>query len=71
MTTTLNTVLRTSVIDTIASVLSRYGLVIVIGWIGALKFANYEAHQIQPLWPTVPSWAGSTTFSRPTPSRRC
>ena len=49
MTTTLNTVLRTSVIDTIASVLSRYGLVIVIGWIGALKFANYEAHQIQPL----------------------
>jgi len=36
-------------IDAIASVLSRYGLVIVIGWIGALKFANYEAHQIQPL----------------------
>ena len=36
-------------IDAIASVLGRYGLVIVIGWIGALKFANYEAHQIQPL----------------------
>ena len=36
-------------IDAIASILGRYGLVIVIGWIGGLKFANYEAHQIQPL----------------------
>ena len=36
-------------VDTIASILSRYGLVLVIGWIGALKFANFEAHQIQPL----------------------
>src|ERR1700739_1098557 len=38
-----------STIETIAGVLGRYGLVVVIGWIGALKFANYEAHQIQPL----------------------
>jgi reactive chlorine resistance protein C len=30
-------------------VLGRYGLVVVIGWIGALKFANFEAYQIQPL----------------------
>lgn len=36
-------------IDAIASILGRYGLVVVIGWIGALKFANFEAHQIQPL----------------------
>ena len=36
-------------IETIAGLLGRYGLVIVIGWIGALKFANFEAHQIQPL----------------------
>ncbi|PEG37245.1 hypothetical protein CQY20_16655 [Mycolicibacterium agri] len=35
--------------DKIAAMLGRYGLVIVIGWIGALKFANFEAHQIQPL----------------------
>jgi reactive chlorine resistance protein C len=42
-------VLRLSTVDTVASVLGRYGLVIVIGWIGALKFANFEAHQIQPL----------------------
>jgi reactive chlorine resistance protein C len=40
---------QVSTIDTIASVLGRYGLVVVIGWIGALKFANFEAHQIQPL----------------------
>jgi hypothetical protein len=43
MTTNATTILRTSAIDNIASVLGRYGLVIVIGWIGALKFANYEA----------------------------
>ncbi|HTI78306.1 MAG TPA: DUF417 family protein [Mycobacterium sp.] len=36
-------------IDAIAGVLGRYGLVVVIGWIGALKFANFEANQIQPL----------------------
>jgi reactive chlorine resistance protein C len=48
-----------STIDTIASVLGRYSLVVVIGWIGALKFANFEAHQIQPL--VAHSWAGSTT----------
>lgn len=32
-----------------AATLLRYGLVIVIGWIGLLKFAHYEAHQIAPL----------------------
>ena len=42
-------ILKLSTIDSIASILGRYGLVIVIGWIGALKFANFEAHQIQPL----------------------
>jgi uncharacterized membrane protein YkgB len=33
----------------LARVLGRYGIVIVIGWIGALKFADFEAHQIAPL----------------------
>jgi uncharacterized membrane protein YkgB len=42
-------IVKISTIDSVASVLGRYGLVIVIGWIGALKFANFEAHQIQPL----------------------
>ena len=49
MTTNISAIVKTSTIDTVGSVLSRYGLVIVIGWIGALKFAHYEAHQIQPL----------------------
>jgi reactive chlorine resistance protein C len=40
---------KISTIDAVASFLGRYGLVLVIGWIGALKFANFEAHQIQPL----------------------
>src|ERR1700721_1545853 len=40
---------RVSTIERIAGVLGRYGLVLVIGWIGALKFMNFEAHQIQPL----------------------
>jgi reactive chlorine resistance protein C len=42
-------IVKLSTIDAIASFLGRYGLVVVIGWIGALKFANFEAHQIQPL----------------------
>jgi len=41
--------LRVSTVERIAGVLGGYGLVVVIGWIGALKFANFEAHQIQPL----------------------
>ena len=45
----IDRVLSLSTIDTIAGLLGRYGLVVVIGWIGALKFANYEAHQIAPL----------------------
>lgn len=45
----MDRVVKLSTIDAIAGVLSRYGLVVVIGWIGALKFANFEAHQIQPL----------------------
>jgi uncharacterized membrane protein YkgB len=47
-------IIKTSTIDTIAGLLGRYGLVVVIGWIGALKFANYEAHQIQPLVASSP-----------------
>ena len=37
-----------STIDTIAPVVGRYGLVVVIAWIGALKFTAYEAQGIQP-----------------------
>ena len=36
-------------IDAAAGLLARYGLVVVIGWIGALKFTSFEANGIQPL----------------------
>jgi uncharacterized membrane protein YkgB len=39
-------IVKISTIDAVASFLGRYGLVVVIGWIGALKFANYEAHPV-------------------------
>lgn len=38
-----------STIDEIGAILGRYGLVLVIGWIGVLKFFEFEAHQIAPL----------------------
>jgi reactive chlorine resistance protein C len=31
------------------ALVSRYGLVLVIFWIGAMKFTSYEANGIQPL----------------------
>lgn len=47
-----------SVMDTLAPVVGRYGLVAVIAWIGALKFTAYEAKGIQPLVANSPfmSW---------------
>ena len=53
----------------IAGHLARYGLVVVIGWIGLLKFTSYEAQGIQPLVAHSPfmSWLydvfSVTTFS--------
>ena len=37
---------------------ARYGLVVVLGWIGALKFTAYEAYGIEPLVANSPlmSW---------------
>lgn len=42
----------------IGEFLLRYGLVLVLGWIGAMKFTGYEAAGIQPLVETSPlmSW---------------
>jgi uncharacterized membrane protein YkgB len=39
--------------------LARYGLVVVIAWIGVLKFTSHEAHGIQPLVANIPfmSWS--------------
>src|SRR6478736_305981 len=53
----------------LGGVLARYGLVVVIGWIGLLKFTSYEAQGIQPLVANSPfmSWMydvmSVTTFS--------
>src|SRR5262245_5818512 len=40
---------RVNRIQAIGAFLLRYGLVLVIGWIGAMKFTAYEAAGIQPL----------------------
>jgi reactive chlorine resistance protein C len=37
------------VVRSVGNIVARYGLAIVIGWIGILKFYPYEAHNIQPL----------------------
>src|SRR5258708_7890651 len=36
-------------VETIGAYVLRYGLVLVLGWIGAMKFTGYEAGGIQPL----------------------
>jgi uncharacterized membrane protein YkgB len=38
-----------STVQSVASYLLRYGLVLVIAWIGFMKFTVYEAAGIQPL----------------------
>jgi reactive chlorine resistance protein C len=56
-------------IDNLGANLTRYGLVIVIGWIGLMKFTAFEAHGIEPLVANSPfmSWLydifSVTTFS--------
>jgi reactive chlorine resistance protein C len=42
-------VAHTGSISTAGRLAARYGLVVVIGWIGAVKFTSFEAHGIQPL----------------------
>lgn len=48
----------TASVTRVGALLARYGLVVVIGWIGALKFTSYEAQGIQPLVANSPfmSW---------------
>ncbi|MDZ4268503.1 MAG: DUF417 family protein, partial [Mycobacterium sp.] len=50
--------LRSTGLEHIGPVLARYGLVVVIAWIGALKFTAYEAQGIAPLVSSSPfmSW---------------
>ncbi|MGB7948014.1 MAG: DUF417 family protein [Candidatus Binatia bacterium] len=46
----------------LAAILSRYGLVLVIIWIGAMKFTAYEAGGIQPLVANSPLMGWMYTF---------
>ena len=45
-------------VQAVGAFLVRYGLVLVLGWIGAMKFTAYEANGIQPLVSNSPlmSW---------------
>src|SRR6185312_15561988 len=60
---------RANLVDTLGANITRYGLVIVIGWIGLMKFTAFEAHGIEPLVANSPfmSWLydifSVTTFS--------
>jgi reactive chlorine resistance protein C len=36
-------------VRSVGNIVARYGLAIVIGWIGICKFYPYKAHNIQPL----------------------
>jgi len=49
---------RTNTFQSIGTFLLRYGLVLVVGWIGAMKFTAYEAEGIKPLIVSSPfmSW---------------
>jgi reactive chlorine resistance protein C len=49
---------RSSAVQVAAAYLLRYGLVLVIAWIGFMKFTAYEAAGIQPLVANSPfmSW---------------
>src|SRR5204862_4922266 len=39
----------TAALEAVGQAIVRYGLVLVVGWIGAMKFTAYEAAGIQPL----------------------
>lgn len=50
--------IRTNQIQKVGELVIRYGLVLVLGWIGAMKFTAYEAAGIKALVETSPfmSW---------------
>ena len=58
MRTQSSAVQETATLEVVGQGLVRYGLVLVVGWIGAMKFTAYEAAGIQPLVANSPlmSW---------------
>jgi reactive chlorine resistance protein C len=49
---------QTNLAERLGQILIRYGLVLILGWIGAMKFTAYEAEGIRALIATSPlmSW---------------
>src|SRR5215470_13968446 len=47
-----------SQVEVVGRELARYGLVVVVGWIGLMKFTGYEAEGIRPFVANSPllSW---------------
>jgi uncharacterized membrane protein YkgB len=57
--TTSNTTNAARTLENLGAGLIRYGLVIILLWVGALKFTEYEAAAIEPLLANSPlmAWA--------------
>ena len=53
-----NAIQAKATLEAVGQAIVRYGLVLVVGWIGAMKFTAYEAAGIQPLVANSPlmSW---------------
>ena len=49
-----------SQVEAVGSGLARYGLVVVVGWIGIMKFTAYEAEGISPFVAHSPLLSWST-----------
>ena len=58
----------TAALEAVGQAIVGYGLVLVVGWIGAMKFTAYEAAGIQPLVATTT--IGATAAPDARPSRR-
>ena len=65
------TVERVVAIEDVGKEIVRWGLVVVLAWIGGMKFTAYEAMGIQHWSRTVRSSAGCTISSACDRSPRC
>ena len=57
----------TSQVEAVGRELTRCGLVVVVGWIGLMKFTTYEAEGIRPFVANSPLLAART--GTPSPCR--
>lgn len=47
-----------SQVEAVGRELTRYGLVVIVGWIGLMKFTTYEAEAIRPFVANSPMMSG-------------